>query len=148
MLHTDSRAGLQALQQPHPKDNVGLITTILGILQSIAAQGLQVKLNWIPSHVGVRGNETADAAVKRAAGGPQVTRHVSPQSASSKGTRQARRSPACPPHTPATGSEEETGGLNGDFTFMMSHHLQKIFMYSATSSAKGKDFALPWIRVV
>ncbi|KAK3886590.1 hypothetical protein Pcinc_009238 [Petrolisthes cinctipes] len=32
MLHTDSRAGLQALQQPHPKDNVGLITTILGIL--------------------------------------------------------------------------------------------------------------------
>ncbi|KAK4324771.1 hypothetical protein Pmani_004611 [Petrolisthes manimaculis] len=78
MLHTDSRAGLQALQQPHPKDNVGLITTILGILQSIAAQGRQVKLNWIPSHVGVRGNETADAAAKRAAGGPQVTRHVSP----------------------------------------------------------------------
>ncbi|KAK4328702.1 hypothetical protein Pmani_000898 [Petrolisthes manimaculis] len=78
MLHTDSRAGLQALQQLHPKDNVGLITTILGILQSIAAQGRQVKLNWIPSHVGVRGNETADAAAKRAAGGPQVTRHVSP----------------------------------------------------------------------
>ncbi|KAK3889215.1 hypothetical protein Pcinc_006786 [Petrolisthes cinctipes] len=71
MLHTDSRAGLQALQQPHPKDNVGLITTILGILQSIAAQGRQVKLNWIPSHVGVRGNESADAAAKRAAGGPQ-----------------------------------------------------------------------------
>ncbi|KAK4311497.1 hypothetical protein Pmani_017046 [Petrolisthes manimaculis] len=68
----------QALQQPHPKDNVGLINTILGILQSIAAQGRQVKLNWIPSHVGVRGNETADAAAKRAAGGPQVTRHVSP----------------------------------------------------------------------
>ncbi|KAK4311498.1 hypothetical protein Pmani_017046 [Petrolisthes manimaculis] len=50
----------------------------MGILQSIAAQGRQVKLNWIPSHVGVRGNETADAAAKRAAGGPQVTRHVSP----------------------------------------------------------------------
>ncbi|KAK4307362.1 hypothetical protein Pmani_020881 [Petrolisthes manimaculis] len=78
MLHTDSRTGLQALQQLHPKDNVGLITTILGILQSIAAQGRQVKLNWIPSHVGVRGNETADAAAKRAAGGPQVTRHVFP----------------------------------------------------------------------
>ncbi|KAK3893798.1 hypothetical protein Pcinc_002411 [Petrolisthes cinctipes] len=74
--HIDSRAGLQALQQPHPKDNVGLITTILGILQSIAAQGRQVKLNWISSHVGVRGNESADAAAKRAVGGPQreVTR--------------------------------------------------------------------------
>ncbi len=78
VLHTDSRAGLQVLQQPHPKDNVGLVTAILGSLQSITAQGRRVKLNWIPSHVGVLGNEAADAAAKRAAGGPQVTRHVTP----------------------------------------------------------------------
>ncbi|KAG0712909.1 hypothetical protein GWK47_017378 [Chionoecetes opilio] len=52
--------GLQALQQPHPKDNVRLITTILGSLQSLGAQGRRVRLNWIPSHVGVRGNEAAD----------------------------------------------------------------------------------------
>ncbi|XP_063854131.1 uncharacterized protein LOC135096523 [Scylla paramamosain] len=78
VLHTDSRTGLQALQQPYPSDNVGLVTAILGSLQSLAAQGRRVRLNWIPSHVGVRGNEAADAAAKRAASGPQVTRHVPP----------------------------------------------------------------------
>ncbi|KAK8372128.1 hypothetical protein O3P69_015531 [Scylla paramamosain] len=70
VLHTDSRTGLQALQQPYPSDNVGLVTAILGSLQSLAAQGRRVRLNWIPSHVGVRGNEAADAAAKRAASGP------------------------------------------------------------------------------
>ncbi|KAK8403950.1 hypothetical protein O3P69_000184 [Scylla paramamosain] len=72
VLHTDSRTGLQALQQPYPSDNVGLVTAILGSLQSLAAQGRRVRLNWIPSHVGVRGNEAADAAAKRAASGPQL----------------------------------------------------------------------------
>ncbi|KAK8378404.1 hypothetical protein O3P69_011117 [Scylla paramamosain] len=64
VLHADSRTGLQALQQPYPSDNVGLVTAILGSLQSLAAQGRRVRLNWIPSHVGVRGNEAADAAAK------------------------------------------------------------------------------------
>ncbi|XP_063887725.1 uncharacterized protein LOC135115154 [Scylla paramamosain] len=67
-----------APQQPYPSDNVGLVTVILGSLQSLAAQGRRVRLNWIPSQVGVRGNEAADAAAKRAASGPQVTRHVPP----------------------------------------------------------------------
>ncbi|KAG0717230.1 hypothetical protein GWK47_054873 [Chionoecetes opilio] len=33
----------------------------LGSLQSLVAQGRRVRLNWIPSKVGVRGNEAADA---------------------------------------------------------------------------------------
>ncbi|KAG0711896.1 hypothetical protein GWK47_019615 [Chionoecetes opilio] len=78
VIHTDSRTGLHALQEPHPKDNVRLTTTILGSLQSLAAQGRRVRLNWIPSHVGVRGNEAADVAAKRAARGPTVTLHVPP----------------------------------------------------------------------
>ncbi|XP_050706570.1 uncharacterized protein LOC126991941 [Eriocheir sinensis] len=77
VLHTDSRGALQALQG-HPKDNVGLITAILGILQSLAAQGRRVRLHWIPSHVGVRGNDAADEAAKRAAKGPTVTKPVRP----------------------------------------------------------------------
>ncbi|KAG0718063.1 hypothetical protein GWK47_053216 [Chionoecetes opilio] len=36
VIHTDSWTGLQALQQPHPKDNVRLTTTILGSLQSLS----------------------------------------------------------------------------------------------------------------
>ncbi|KAG0724394.1 hypothetical protein GWK47_040647 [Chionoecetes opilio] len=93
VIHTDSWTGLQALQQPHPKDNVRLITTILGSLQSLVAQGRRVRLNWIPSHVGVRGNEAADAAAKRAASGPSVTMlHVPPSLQQLKA--QARRAAA------------------------------------------------------
>ncbi|KAK8384638.1 hypothetical protein O3P69_014301 [Scylla paramamosain] len=44
VLHTDSRTGLQALQQPYPSDNVGLVTAILGSLQSLAAQGRRTEL--------------------------------------------------------------------------------------------------------
>ncbi|KAK8407615.1 hypothetical protein O3P69_002277 [Scylla paramamosain] len=45
VLHTNSRTGLQALQQPYPSNNVGLVTAILGSLQSLAAQGRRVRLN-------------------------------------------------------------------------------------------------------
>ncbi|XP_050715642.1 uncharacterized protein LOC126998207 [Eriocheir sinensis] len=76
VIHTDSRAGLEALQRPRVTDNVGLVTSVLGSLQSLAAQGKCVRLHWIPSHVGVRGNEAADEAAKRAAAGPTITRRV------------------------------------------------------------------------
>ncbi|XP_076049774.1 uncharacterized protein LOC143030508 [Oratosquilla oratoria] len=70
VLHTDSRTAWQVLQQPHPSDNVGLVTAILGSLQSLAALGRRVRLHWMPSHVGVRGNESADVAARRAADAP------------------------------------------------------------------------------
>ncbi|KAG0725788.1 hypothetical protein GWK47_037927 [Chionoecetes opilio] len=100
VIHTDSWTGLQALQQPHPKDNVRLITTILGSLQSLVAQGRRVRLNWDPSHVGVRGNEAADAAAKRAASGPSVTMHVPPKPTAAQGAGETGRSTLRSPDTP------------------------------------------------
>ena len=55
-----------------------LVTSILGSLQNLAAQGRRARLHWIPSHVGIQGNEAADEAAKRAASGPTITRHVLP----------------------------------------------------------------------
>ncbi|XP_076042218.1 uncharacterized protein LOC143026105 [Oratosquilla oratoria] len=74
VLHTDSRTAWQVLQQPRPSSNVGLVTAILGSLQSLTAQGRRVRLHWMPSHVGVRGNESADVAARRAAGAPPPPR--------------------------------------------------------------------------
>lgn len=76
--HLDSRTALQALQQLQHNDNVGLVTTILCSLQSLAAQGRQVRLNWLLSYVEMRGNEAADVAAERATEGSQVTRNVPP----------------------------------------------------------------------
>ena len=66
IVHTDSKASYQALQCRMPKDNINLITTILGQLQQLQQQGRQVVLHWIPSHVGIRGNEIADEAAQAA----------------------------------------------------------------------------------
>ncbi|KAG0727102.1 hypothetical protein GWK47_035337 [Chionoecetes opilio] len=65
VVHSDSRSALQVLQQlSSPADNVRLTTTILGLGQRIAAQGRHVRLNWVPSHVALRGNEAADEAAR------------------------------------------------------------------------------------
>ncbi|KAG0730587.1 hypothetical protein GWK47_027924 [Chionoecetes opilio] len=108
--HTDSWTGLQALHQPHPKENVGLITTILGSLQSLGAQGRRVRLNWIPSHVGVRGNEAADVPPSDPPAAPASPGHV-PQltAAQGAGPRGARSTPRPTRHTESW-KPEEAGG--------------------------------------
>lgn len=67
VIFTDSLTALQALQNDRPRDNVRLITTALTLLNELQHQGKQVKLAWIPSHVGIQGNEKADEAAKRVA---------------------------------------------------------------------------------
>ena len=69
VLHTDSKVRLPVLQLRHPSDNVGLVTAILSSLQSLT-QGRRARLNWIPSHVRVQGNEVADTTARRVAQGP------------------------------------------------------------------------------
>jgi len=60
VIHTDSRAAIDCLQQSSPKDNIYLLTTVLTIAQRILAQGRRIIINWVPSHIGIRGNELAD----------------------------------------------------------------------------------------
>ena len=76
VIHTDSKAALHVIQQASPADNVRLTTTILSQIQSLASHGKRVRLNWIPSHVGLQGNETADAAARAATRSPAVTSDV------------------------------------------------------------------------
>lgn len=60
----DSRPALQALLQP---DQAGITVALLHAkLTAIKESGVRLSLHWLPSHVGIAGNEEADAAAKAA----------------------------------------------------------------------------------
>ncbi|XP_068223538.1 uncharacterized protein [Palaemon carinicauda] len=59
-VHTDSRGAIQAILKNPITENVLLVTTIKATAQIHAQGGRKVTLNWIPSHVGIQGNEEAD----------------------------------------------------------------------------------------
>ncbi|KAG0696380.1 hypothetical protein GWK47_026553 [Chionoecetes opilio] len=94
VIHTDSMSALQVLRQPRtPMDNVQLTTAILGHIQGLAAQGRRVRFNWVPSHIGVRGNEAADEAAREATRHPAVALTVLPSIHGAKVL--ARRAAVC-----------------------------------------------------
>ena len=59
VIFSDSRSGLEALLQHQPKYNIKLLRDIWDIAASMTTPPL---IAWIPSHIGIAGNETADRA--------------------------------------------------------------------------------------
>ncbi|XP_045105273.1 uncharacterized protein LOC123500687 [Portunus trituberculatus] len=84
VIHTDSRSAIEVLQRQKIRDNTQLTTSILGNLQHLQRQGKAITINWIPSHVGILGNETADIAAKMAAMRADVMMHIRPSLSSLK----------------------------------------------------------------
>ena len=76
LILSDSLSSLLALRAFTP-DNP-LIQDILKRLTSLGRAGKYVKFCWIPSHVGIHGNELADAAARRAASAPCTRRFPLP----------------------------------------------------------------------
>nr|XP_050046359.1 uncharacterized protein LOC126543273 [Dermacentor andersoni] len=65
---SDSRPALQGLLQP---DRAGVtVILLLAKLFAIQRSGIPLSLHWLPSHVGIAGNEEADAAAKAAHNAP------------------------------------------------------------------------------
>lgn len=63
LIFTDSKAAFQNLDSTQrPLDNIGIVTAILDVATSIRSTGANIGLIWIPSHIGLTGNEKADAA--------------------------------------------------------------------------------------
>ncbi|XP_076059871.1 uncharacterized protein LOC143036414 [Oratosquilla oratoria] len=66
VIHTDSLSLISCLQQTEPDDNVHLLTNIIALLHKLHLEGRHIIINWVPSHVGVHGNDLADAAAATA----------------------------------------------------------------------------------
>ena len=64
IIYTDSKSSIEALKNFNPKNS--LVQEIKYTLHKHYEAGRNIELCWIPSHVGVKGNEDADRAAKAA----------------------------------------------------------------------------------
>ncbi|XP_059170884.1 uncharacterized protein LOC131952294 [Physella acuta] len=58
-LHTDSLSSLRALANPLHKSSSDLVTDVRFLALSLCRKSVPVYLQWVPSHIGIRGNEVA-----------------------------------------------------------------------------------------
>lgn len=72
IIHTDSLSAIHSLRQPQHTDNTSLISKIITAAQQITEAGGSITIHWIPSHVGIKGNELADHSAKRATKHPNI----------------------------------------------------------------------------
>ena len=63
-IHTDCKSAMQALQQTKIKENKSIIKDIQYLLYQHKLANRQVTINWIPSHIGITGNDKADELAK------------------------------------------------------------------------------------
>ena len=63
-IHTDCKSAVQALQQTQIKENKSIIKDIHYLLYQHKTSNRQVTINWIPSHIGIIGNDKADELAK------------------------------------------------------------------------------------
>ncbi|MPC21549.1 hypothetical protein E2C01_014537 [Portunus trituberculatus] len=89
-IHTDSKSAIDCLQQPNINDNIQLTTSILGNIHALQKPGKTVHINWIPSHIGIHGNDLADNAAKSAATFGTITVPIKPSLSGLKKTAQRR----------------------------------------------------------
>ncbi|XP_066968129.1 uncharacterized protein [Macrobrachium rosenbergii] len=63
-IHTDSKGAIQATTKEKAEENIRLLSSIWAIASLHQNRNRQISLNWIPSHVGIQGNEEADSLAK------------------------------------------------------------------------------------
>ena len=64
VIFSDSRSALEALKSYNPKNS--LVREIKYKFHRLYNSGFDVEICWVPSHIGIRGNEVADKAAKEA----------------------------------------------------------------------------------
>lgn len=71
-IYTDNQAAIQSSAKPGTQSSQYLLQRIVKGIDSLHSLNVQVRIHWIPAHVGVPGNEAADRAAKAAALGPRI----------------------------------------------------------------------------
>ncbi|XP_074031902.1 uncharacterized protein [Leptinotarsa decemlineata] len=76
VFFTDSPSAIQGIQQLYPRNS--LLMCIKPELGKLAEMGKRIKIIWVPSHVGIVGNETADTLAREISSNPSSisTRYV------------------------------------------------------------------------
>ncbi|XP_076032145.1 uncharacterized protein LOC143019969 [Oratosquilla oratoria] len=73
---SDSRTSLNILQGAYYESRPELLDDILRLSTEATNLGVHLRFQWVPSHVGLQGNEMADSAAKRGALLPEENRVV------------------------------------------------------------------------
>lgn len=66
-IFSDSMSALQAIQNPGNKSGQQIIHAILQAAKNTKTHGTAIRLQWIPGHCEIPGNDTADRLAKEAA---------------------------------------------------------------------------------
>ena len=72
-VFSDSLSALQAIKHNSQSSREDVFKEIVVVCHQLITRGTDIVLQWVPSHVGVPGNESADRAAKQAARGPGAT---------------------------------------------------------------------------
>ena len=73
VIFSDSLSALQSIKHDKLSSREDAVKEIVVIIHQLITRGTAVTLQWVPSHVGLTGNERADRAAKQAADGLGAT---------------------------------------------------------------------------
>ena len=65
---SDSLSALQAIKRNSQSSREDVVKEIVVVSHQLITRGTDIVLQWVPSHVGVPGNESADRAAKQPVG--------------------------------------------------------------------------------
>ena len=67
-IWTDNQAAIRSLVRPEGRSGAYILQHLAQRVEALQSQGHTVKVRWIPSHEGIKGNEAVDLAAKEATG--------------------------------------------------------------------------------